>query len=85
MVGWLKDEGFPTSGLKEGCNGVIGKEMSLGTVLGEGTGRKGSHLHSQVPALDLSPCSSPRSASCLGSLLGNRIGPLGKSCVSLVH
>lgn len=50
MVGWLKDEGFPSSssGLKEGCDGVIGKEMSLGTLLGEGTGRKGSHLQSSA-------------------------------------
>jgi len=34
MGGWLKDEGFPFSGLKEGCTGLTGREMSLGRELG---------------------------------------------------
>lgn len=80
MAGWLKGQGFPVSGLKEGCDGLIGLEVSVGTVPGEGGGKKGPYLHSQVPALP-----SPRSASCLGSWLGNglrnRTGPLGKPCV----
>lgn len=48
MVGWLKDVGFLFSDLREGCNGLIGIEMSRGTVLGEGTQRKGSHPQSSA-------------------------------------
>lgn len=54
MVGWIKGKGFLISGLKEGCNGLIGLEMSVGTVLREGAGRKGPHRNSQVLARDLS-------------------------------
>lgn len=61
----LKEKGFLSSGLKEGCKSLAWKGVQ--GQRREGAGRKVSYLHSQVPALDLGWCSG---ASALPPIWG---------------
>lgn len=66
----LKEKGFLSSGLKEGCEGLIGIERGAGTAP-RASWEGGPSPHSQVPALDLGWCSGA-SALPLGNLSGSR-------------
>lgn len=62
MDGWLKDVGFLFSGLRKGCSGLTGTEMSRGDSAGGGNPEEGL----SPPVSSASPCSEPR--ICLLSL-----------------
>lgn len=80
MGGWLKDRDFCFLALMQDAVVWLAEKWAWGGNREEGLSPPQSSASTwSEPVLP-----SPGSASCLGSLLGNRIGPLGKSCVSLV-